>query len=75
MIEIKYKNKILSYDSDKNEVYIDGVLDRSKQYSPSFVDNKDNTVTFIGLTNNKSNEFISLSGKVINTIMPDDIKL
>lgn len=75
MITIKFNKDVIDYDPKNNEVYVNGKLDENKRYSPSFVDNKDDTVTFIGITDNKTNKFISLTGKVMEIVKPDEIKL
>lgn len=75
MNSVKYKGKLLSYNSDKNEVTIDGKLDLKKEFSPSFVNNGEKDATFIGFIDNKLNKFISLTGKEFNTIQPEEITL
>lgn len=75
MKEVKHNGNLISYDEDSNKVFVNGEEDKRKVYSPSFVDNKDNTMTFIGFVHNQSGQFISLSGKSFRTINPDEVKL
>lgn len=55
MSQTKYKSHTLSYEH--GEIYIDGAVDRSGKWSPSFVDNgPDVKPTFIGFTNKDTKE-------------------
>lgn len=76
MIEVKYKGKTLGYDEGKNEIYVDSKKDESGKFSPAFVNNGEKEKpTFIGFTENTTKTFISLNGKLLKTVSPEEIDL